>query len=75
MNIISLFAIIIGCLIFLGSVAPGKAQMFVYPTQGQSQGQQDRDEFECYKWAMDQTGVNPANLGHVWRQPKVDQRS
>ena len=27
------------------------------------------------KWAMDQTGVNPANLGHVWRQPKVDQRS
>ncbi|MEE9168341.1 MAG: glycine zipper family protein [bacterium] len=61
----TLFTITLGCLLFLGSVASGNAQMFVYPTQGQSQRQQDRDEFECYKWAMDRTGVNPANLGQT----------
>ncbi len=65
MNMKTLFTIILGCLLFLGSVASGNAQMFVYPNQGQSQRQQDRDEFECYKWAMARTGVNPADLGQA----------
>ncbi len=68
MDIKTLFAITLGCLVFLGSVAPGNAQMFVYPKEGQSKGQQDRDEFECYKWAMEKTGVNPANQGQALAQ-------
>ena len=59
------FAILLGCLLFLGSVATGAAQMLIYPKEGQSQAQQDRDEFECYKWAMEKTGVNPATQGQT----------
>ena len=58
MNLKLPFAIILGCLLFLGSVAYGNANMLIYPKEGQSQAQQDRDEFECYKWAKEQTGSN-----------------
>lgn len=33
--------------------------VIAYPAQGQSQAQQDRDRFECYNWAVQQTGYNP----------------
>jgi hypothetical protein len=35
------------------------AQMYVYPQQGQSPEQQQRDQGECHQWAVQQTGVNP----------------
>ena len=31
----------------------------VYPAQGQSQDQMEKDKFECYKWSRDQTGFDP----------------
>jgi hypothetical protein len=31
-----------------------------YPTKGQSPDQQNRDEGECYAWAKQQTGIDPA---------------
>lgn len=34
--------------------------VFFYPTQGQSQEQQDRDRYECYRWAVKQTGFDPS---------------
>ena len=40
--------------------ATGMAQdFFIYPSKGQSQEQQKKDEFECYQWAKDQTGFDP----------------
>jgi hypothetical protein len=33
--------------------------IFVYPGKGQTKEQQEQDEFACYKWAKDQTGVDP----------------
>jgi hypothetical protein len=39
--------------------------LFLYPSNGQSQEQQKADEFECYKWAMEQTGIDPLNLPKV----------
>ena len=38
-----------------------KMKVYVFPAKGQSQDQQKKDEFECYKWAMDQSGVDPLN--------------
>jgi hypothetical protein len=35
-------------------------RVFFYPTQGQSEAQQDRDRYDCYTWAVDQTGFDPA---------------
>lgn len=40
-------------------------KLFLYPTKGQSQQQQKKDEFDCYKWAMEQSGIDPLNLPKV----------
>jgi len=38
----------------------GSAQnLYVYPSAGQSQEQQDRDRYECHDWAVSQTGFDP----------------
>jgi Glycine zipper len=37
------------------------AQLWVYPERGQSQPQQDFDRGQCYSWAVQQTGFDPAN--------------
>ena len=43
--------------IWLGAEA--YAQPYIYPSKGQSQEQQERDKFECYNWARQQTGFDP----------------
>ncbi len=45
----------------LVSLLPGQAlaDLFIYPKQGQSQKQQDRDKFECHSWAVSQSGFDP----------------
>ena len=48
----------------LGALACGPAvaqQMYVYPNQGQSPDQQNRDRYECHTWSVQQTGVDPTN--------------
>ena len=44
--------------------------LFLYPTKGQSHQQQKEDEFECYKWAMEQSGIDPLNLPKVEAEVK-----
>jgi len=34
-------------------------QVFFYPTAGQTTEQQSRDHYECYNWAIQQTGFDP----------------
>lgn len=33
--------------------------MYFYPERGQDGAQQDRDRYECYRWAVRETGVDP----------------
>jgi len=33
--------------------------IYFYPTQGQSKARQNRDQYECYKWAVQQSGFDP----------------
>jgi outer membrane lipoprotein SlyB len=35
-------------------------QVYFYPKQGQTTEQQSRDHYECYNWAMKQTGFDPS---------------
>src|SRR6267378_1653583 len=35
-------------------------ELYVYPTKGQSQAQQDKDRYECHTWAVQQTGIDPS---------------
>ena len=39
--------------------------LVVFPANNQSHQQQKEDEFECYLWAMEQTGIDPLNLPKV----------
>jgi hypothetical protein len=41
----------------------GGNQLFIYPRQGQSADQQNRDRGECNSWAIGQTGRDPASSG------------
>lgn len=35
-------------------------QLIIYPSQGQSQEQQDKDRYECHTWAVQQSGFDPS---------------
>ena len=35
-------------------------QVYFYPKHGQTTEQQSRDHYECYNWAMQQTGFDPS---------------
>lgn len=37
----------------------GSGEIFVYPNLGQSDEQRDRDRYECYLWAVEQTSFDP----------------
>ncbi|MGO9931534.1 MAG: glycine zipper 2TM domain-containing protein [Steroidobacteraceae bacterium] len=41
---------------------PPPQRVFVYPAQGQSPQQADRDRYECHNWAVQQTGVDPSRV-------------
>lgn len=42
-----------------------QAQLYVFPSKNQTQQKQKEDEFECYKWAVEQSGIDPLNLPKV----------
>lgn len=37
-------------------------ELYMYPNKGQPQEQLEKDKYECYVWAKDQTGFDPLNL-------------
>jgi hypothetical protein len=39
---------------------PVSTQVFVFPANGQSADQMGRDRYECYLWAVKQTGFDPS---------------
>ncbi len=43
-----------------------KLGLFIFPANGQTKEQQEKDEFDCYKWAVEQSGVDPIS------PPKVE---
>jgi hypothetical protein len=51
---------IVSALTACALAAPVAAQQFVYPAKGQTPAQQKKDEGECYTWAVQQSGVDPA---------------
>jgi len=47
-------------------------KLFVYPSKGQSQDKQKADELECYKWAKEQSGIDPMNTTKTQAAPKQE---
>jgi hypothetical protein len=46
---------------FVSSLTLAAAQPYIYPNQGQSPRQQEFDRGQCYSWAVQQSGFDPAN--------------
>jgi hypothetical protein len=47
------------CAAFVASETSAGVDIFIYPGKGQTKEQQEQEEFACYKWAKEQTGVDP----------------
>ena len=48
------------CVAATGATAQ-TSRPYIYPSKGQTPEQQDRDKYECYQWAVGQSGFDPAN--------------
>lgn len=46
-----------------------KLNLYVFPTKGQKPQKQEDDEIACYKWAKQQTGVDPLSPPKVAPEP------
>ena len=55
--------------ILLTSASVSAQDMFIYPSKGQSQAQQDKDRYECHTWAVQQTGFDPSRPQAASVQP------
>jgi len=55
---------LLSCVLFAVLFAsPALAQdLLIYPAKGQSQEQMEKDKFECYTWAKQQTGFDPMQV-------------
>ncbi len=51
------------------AAAPLAQDVFAYPNKGQSQEQQDKDNFECHRWARDQSGFDPGRAPQASSPP------
>ncbi len=52
----------------LGITDIANAGMLIYPAKGQSAEQQQKDEFECHQWAVQQTGYDPGRAQQAPQQ-------
>lgn len=51
---------ITGVMVMLLSTAGwAQSELMIYPTKNQTKEQQDKDNFECYGWAKQQSGFDP----------------
>lgn len=55
-----LAAFLLGTLV-LSTPTLASAQPYIYPDRGQNPQQQEFDRGQCYSWAVQQTGFDPAN--------------
>ncbi len=48
-------------------------ELVIYPAQGQSQEQMEKDKFECYGWAKQQSGFDPMQQPTTSQPPPQQQ--
>src|SRR6266498_826815 len=55
------FALFVFGSLVLALPIAASAQLYIYPDRGQTPQQQESDKGQCYMWAVQQTGFDPAN--------------
>ena len=52
------------------AAGPAAAQdLMIYPKDGQDKEQQEQDEFQCYRWARDETAFDPMEVPTATEAP------
>ena len=62
-------AAVIIMLITLGSGFVLAQDLIIYPNKGQNQQQLEKDKYECYSWAKQQTGFDPMEVPKATAPP------
>jgi hypothetical protein len=42
------------------ALAQGPQQLYIYPLRKQSKAQEDKDRYECHRWAVEHSGYDPS---------------
>ena len=63
-----------GLLVFSLALTSAQAAPIIYPAKGQDKAQQNKDMGECHQWAVQNTGVDPAQLAAQTSSGEVYQR-
>lgn len=63
------------CVVLAVVVGAGQAfaEVFAYPKKGQTQQQFEQDQFQCHKWAKEQTGIDPSKPQQAAAAPPPQQ--
>ena len=69
----SLAALMLPILLSSGPAIAQDNDIFIYPSKGQSQDQQDKDRYECHRWAVQQTGFDPSKPQAATSGPATSQ--
>ena len=63
------------CVLTLMITSQGMAQeLYIYPANGQSAEQLDKDKYECYSWAKNDTGFDPMAVPTTSSAPPKGQK-
>lgn len=66
----TLFVLLISASFFLSpNLALAQSDLIIYPKEGQSENQQEKDKYECYTWAKKQTGFDPMEVPKATELP------
>jgi len=65
-QIMAAFLLIVG----LVSTVANADDLMIYPAKGQSAEQQDKDRYECHRWAVGQSGFDPSKPQPASTQPQ-----
>jgi hypothetical protein len=57
----------------IGGWAMAQQDPIIYPAKGQSQEQMEKDKYECYSWAKQQTGFDPMQVPQASTPPPAKQ--
>ena len=62
-------SMVLTAFLFFGTTPAWSQDLMIYPAKGQSQDQLERDKFECYTWAKQQSGFDPMAMPQATEPP------
>ena len=63
-------------LLFIATLVAGPAlaqELFIFPSEGQSDDQMEQDKYSCYQWAKKETGFDPMEVPKATEAPPKEE--